>query len=607
MHDFSSTGKFPSPLYALADQLVETWASALLNLQEKNKSKVNYGGIVCPTYKAVHGRVGDTIYPFLYMANKTKQRKYLDAALLLYDWMEHNVSQDDGSWLNEPVNGSWKGTTIFTIIALCETIKHHGSIMDPAFHDKLITRLKKAGDYVYNNFTVDYGNINYPIAASYGLSLLGELTGIQKFSNKGRTLAHQTLAFITPINKFIYGEGDHQRSKKGCYAIDLGYNVEESLPSLVLYGLLRNDNEVLEAAVQSMQAHMEFMLPDGGWDNSWGTRSYKWTYWGSRTSDGCQPAYALLADRDIRFYKVALRNTELLHRTTKNGLLYGGPHYSSHGIMPSVHHTFCHIKALTTILDHKPSTIAEYADEKVSLPRETDFGVKFFNDVQTALVAAGDFKATVTGYDKEYKNTKDGHATGGALTMLWHANAGVVCSGSMNEYQLIESGNMQADPDPLSICLTPRIELRLGGKVYTNISDLDATMDITEDRDMIEITSTARLVDKDQNNPLSGEVKSVVLYKFTRNKVSLNFNCEYEGDIKVILPVISPSTDEINIITDNEISIKKPTSLLIVTADKPILCFPSTAERVFNYVPGLEAVPCFVNSSKAKIEIVVKM
>ncbi|WP_315815687.1 hypothetical protein [Paraflavitalea speifideaquila] len=123
---------------------------------------------------------------------------------------------------------------------------------------------------------------------------------------------------------------------------------------MALYGLLTKDEEVLQAVTRSLQTHMELMLPDGGWDNSWGTRNYKWTYWGSRTSDGCQPAYVLLADRDPRFYKVALKNTELLQQYTHEGLLYGGPHYLSHKVLSSVHHTFCHIKALTTILDHTP-------------------------------------------------------------------------------------------------------------------------------------------------------------------------------------------------------------------------------------------------------------
>ena len=221
----------------------------------------------------------------------------------------------------------------------------------------------------------------------------------------------------------------------------------------------------------SLQTHMEFMLPDGAWDNSWGTRNYKWTWWGSRTSDGCQPAYALLADRDARFYQVALKNTQLLQQCTVNGLLHAGPHYITHHVPPSVHHTFCHIKALTTILDHgRPTIPTEKRQAPVAalIPRETAYGLRFFQDIQTWLVATGKFRATVTGYDREYKAMHNGHASGGALTMLWHEQTGPLLVASMNAYQLVEAGNMQADTDPLSMPLTLRAELTTNGVTYMN-------------------------------------------------------------------------------------------------------------------------------------------
>ena len=43
--------------------------------------------------------------------------------------------------------------------------------------------------------------------------------------------------------------------------------------------------------LDSAKSHLAFLLPDGGLDNSMGSRSCKWTYWGSRTSDGCLAAF----------------------------------------------------------------------------------------------------------------------------------------------------------------------------------------------------------------------------------------------------------------------------------------------------------------------------
>jgi hypothetical protein len=592
-----------SELISLSNKLIKTWGESLLKLQITDPTNENYGGIICPTYKIVHGRVGDTIYPFLFLAAKTGNSQYVEAATLLYRWMEKHVSQPDGSWLNEPLNNSWKGTTVFSMIALCEAIKYHNDLMSPSFKEELLNRLIKAGEFVLSVFNIEYGNINYPITAAYALTLLGTLTGEKKFIERGKAFAHEALAFITKEG-FIYGEGDQQASNKGCYAIDLGYNVEESLPSLVLYAKLANDKEVLSVVTKALQTHMEFMLPDGGWDNSWGTRIYKWTYWGSRTSDGCQPAYALMADRDPRFYKVALMNTKLLEWCTHDGLLYGGPHYVSHGVKPSIHHTFCHIKALTTILDHGIPEM-KIEEHKMILPREKISGIKTFNDNKTCLISIGKFRATITGYDKEYKQTTNGHATGGAVTMLWHEKTGPILTGSMNDYQLYEAGNMQVDEDPLSMCITPRIELAIDNIRYMNISDLKAEVQVEESEHLV-IKSKSKLVDKDQNSPKHGDVNCEVRYEFYDDQVIMQFKCDsklYKDNIKIIFPVISKNSEKVQQL--NDVKIYKQSAIVNIKSDKEISQLPTTNGRVFNFVPGFEALPLCINSAEATITLSV--
>lgn len=592
-------------LYLLSESLTRQWGKALLALQVTDKADTNnYGGIFCPADKTVHGRVGDAIYPFFYLAEQTKDSKYIDAAELLFRWSERTVSQPDGSWLNDPVKGAWKGITVFSSIALAETLIKHGHLAGNAFKNEITERLKKAGDFIYKNFSMSYGNINYPIAASYALTLLGELLDNASYTAKGREFAHAALANITK-DGFLYGEGHpyDKPSPKGCFPVDLGYNVEESLPNLVLYGLHTKEEEILGAVTRMLQTHMEFMLPDGAWDNSWGTRNYKWTYWGSRTSDGCQPAYALLAGRDPRFYKVALKNTQLLQQCTHNGLLTGGPHYVSHNMPVCVHHTFCHIKALTTILDHKPSE-SERKPSAIALPREKEYSVRFFSDIQTWLIAKGKFRATVTGYDFEYTK-KNGHATGGALTMLWHPTTGPILAASMNEYQLIEEHNMQHDTDPLSMPLTPRIQLKQDGVPYMNISDLSAKIEAEENGDVVNIKTRSKLVNANQQNPPSGEIACQVNYSFSKSKVVIQFNftqVQHINDVKIILPVISKSGEKVNI-AGNTIIIDKPSSKVKITSNGKIDLLPTNSGRVFNFVPGLEAIPLSINQNNAEIAI----
>ncbi|MCG2613792.1 hypothetical protein LZZ85_05850 [Terrimonas sp. NA20] len=595
------------PLLIATQDLASQWAQTLVRLQIKDANDPNYGTMIYPPENKVHGRMGDTFYPFLHFAHRRNDQQYLDAAILLYRWMEKTVSQEDGSWLNEPVKNSWKGTTVFTSIALAEALLLHGDILDRSFREQIMARLRKSGDYVFNNFTIDYGNVNYPVAGSYCLSLLGKLLDDKNYKAKGKELAHTALKFFTKTDHFLHGEGTpyYTPSAKGCYSIDLGYNVEESLPSLALYAKLTGDKEVEEAAVKSLRTHLEFMLPDGGWDNSWGTRNYKWTWWGSRTSDGSQPALALLAHKEPAFYKAALQNTLLLKAHTKDGILYGGPHYSSHKVPASLHHTFCHLKALVTVLDNGITT---QANAPAVLPREKEYGSRFFEDIQTTLVSKGKFRGTITTYDRDYKDFKGGHASGGALSLLWHEKAGIIFSASMNEYQLYESGNMQKDTDPLSMPLTPRIELKRDGIAYTNINDFTATMRSSQSNTGILIETTSKLVDKNQCSPSSGEIHCVINYRFTGEKLFIEFrhdNTDPSLQIQTILPVISASTEKVDK-TRRGIVFKREEGKLQISSNRSFITLPTgTSGRIFNFVPGLEAMPLCVEDADVMIEVSV--
>lgn len=583
-------------LLTISDQLVRQWGAQLLALQVNNPAlKGLHGGIMCPSCAAVHGRCADAIFPLLYLADKTGEKKYVDASLRLYDWMEEMVSTPDGAWVNEVSISDWKGITVFTAIALTESLVHFGHLLDKATIAKWKARLQKAGDYVYKTFSISFGNINYPVTASYGLCLLGKYLNQPHFIEKGKTLAHQSLANFTPKNNLLFGEGKPvpEKSVKGCYAVDLGYNVEESLPALVLYGKLMNDTVILDKAAQSMKAHLEFMLPDGAWDNSWGTRNYKWTWWGSRTSDGCQPAYALMADRDPAFYKAALQNTKLLAQCTHNNLLYGGPHYVQHGVLPCVHHSLAHSKALVTILleakDIKPST--------ATLPRENAYGVKAFPDIYTWLIAKNKWRGTVTGYDVEYV-MKGGHASGGALSLLWHEKAGAILVAGMNKYSMQEGFNMQRDKDPRTICLTPRFEV----DSFKNINDLKATVEVKETASEIHFITKSALVDDNQlPAPISACETS---YTFSDGAVLIHATTKNEKAV-YLLPVITTNDEKVTVVSDNKLEIHKKGGMVRIESSVPMKISGSTQERIFNFVPGMEALPLQFAANDIQIKITV--
>ena len=435
-------------LYA---ETLKTWCDGLVARQVTEfRDPAFYGALLCPACVLIHGRCGDAVYPLLRMAHTTGEAKYVRAALLVHEWSQAQVSRADGSWVNDVTLSTWQGITVFHTIALAEALEHHGVVLDAATRAKWTDRLAAAAKFLDGFITIETGNVNYPVTATLAFQLCGRVLGATHYFERAHALAHEVMGQFTP-DGFLAGEGHPLKgvSAKGCRPVDLGYNVEESLPSLALYSLLAEDKPVQERVAAAMKTHMEFMLPDGAWDNSWGTRNYKWSWWGSRTSDGCEPGFVLMAKLEPRFREVARRNLELMAACTHDGLLYGGPGYYEHGDLPCIHHTFTHAKALATVLDR--GSFAADSDERPRLPRDEAYGLRSFATIGTRLAAIGPWRATVTEYDWEYTehvqpgagNLGGGHVSGGALSMLYHETMGPIFTASMTEYLMVEIANQQ--------------------------------------------------------------------------------------------------------------------------------------------------------------------
>jgi hypothetical protein len=580
-------------------ELLTTWCDGLLSHQvTAMQDPALHGALLCPACTLIHGRCGDALYPLLHLAHTTGDAKYLRAALAVNDWTERQVSRADGSWVNDVTLSSWKGITVFHTIALAEALHHHRSVLEVSTRKRWTDRLARAVKFLDGFISIETGNINYPITSSYAFALCGQVLGEPRYVERGRALAHAGLDYFTP-NGLLFGEGHplNQQSPKGCRPVDLGYNVEESLPALALYSLLTNDKAVLDQTVKALQAHMEFMLPDGAWDNSWGTRNYKWTWWGSRTSDGCHPAYALLADHDPRFAEAARRNLELMSSCTHNGLLCGGPDYFAHGYQPCIHHTFTHAKALATVLDRgKESAFAA----KAALPRDEAYGVKTFPEIATSLAAIGDWRVTVTDYDWEYVEhvqagggSGAGHASGGALSLLYHQRLGPILAASMTEYAMIEISNQQVFTDAPHMTTTPRIECRTDN-TYTSLSDFEAVVTRKASSTAILIEARGRLLSSAHKPLPEGEIQYHLTYRFTPDTVEIiatvNAVDQPKSPIELIVPVISRSHEEFEL-TSGSIRIAKPAGSLRVKTDTKAGFAPITKERTFNLVPGFECIP----------------
>jgi hypothetical protein len=544
----------------------------------------------------IHGRCGDAIYPLLRTARTTGDSRYLQAALLVYDWSERRVSRPDGSWINDVDLNPWQGITVFRTIALAEALRHHGSLLEASTRRRWTERLARAAQFLDGFMTIDTGVINYPATSSFCFATCGQVLEDSHYLDRARQMAHAALEYFTP-NGLLFGEGHPQKavSPKGCRPVDLGYNVEESLPSLGLYALATHDQHVLDRVVSSLQTHMEFMLPDGAWDNSWGTRNHKWSWWGSRTSDGCQPAYELLADHDPRFREVARRNLRLLAECTHGGLLYGGPDYFAHGDLPCVHHTFTHAKPLANVLDRAAGPLPPAP--RLPLPREEAYGLKSYPEIATWLVAIGDWRATVTGYDCTYQEHPllpgGGHASGGALSLLYHRVLGLLLVASMNQYQVIEILNQQAPRDYPFMTLTPRIECAADGRTYTSLSDGEAAVAASATPQQITSAAQGRLLTAALQGCAEREVHYKLVYRLTEGGVEIVASTDTAGPapLRFILPIVSPRGEATEHLDPKTLRVKKRGADLLVRTDAPQGFEKPADERTFNLVPGFECLP----------------
>lgn len=586
----------------LYSELLQTWCDGLMAHQVTGLSDSNlHGGLLCPACGLIHGRCGDSIYPLLRVAHETGNQRYLQAALMVYDWSERTVSRADGSWVNDVSLSPWKGITVFRTIALAEALQHHGSILETAVRKQWTERLARAAKFLDGFISIETGNINYPVTSTLAFVLCGQVLGDAHYLERGRKLAHEILVQFTP-DGFLFGEGHPLQgiTPKGCRPVDLGYNVEESLPSLGLYAVLMNDQVVLDQVVSALKTHLEFMLPDGAWDNSWGTRNYKWSWWGSRTSDGCHSGLVLLSKYKPRFREAARRNLDLMANCTHDGLLYGGPDYFAHGDPACIHHTFTHAKALATVLDR--CEFPQLQEKRPELPRDEAYGLKTFNVIGTRLAAIGPWRATVTEYDWDYVEDVQsggggagGHASGGALSILYHRALGPLFTASMTQYRMIEISNQQQYRDGPTMPLIPRIEYSDGNETYTSFNDYKAVVKATQTSGEIVFTAQGQLQTAARKPMKEGDLTYRLIYRLSESAVELaataNGQVPGSAPLRLILPLVSAAGEQIEQPNPRRIHIVKPQGTLHVDTDAPEGFEVIAKTRVFNLVPGFECVP----------------
>lgn len=579
----------------LCEELLQDWCRALLQLQVKGTGNSRLdGGILCPSCGRIHGRCFETMFPFLYMASVTHEDIWLEASEQLFLWAEQTVSQPDGSYLND-IDSDWKGTTVFGTSQLADCLLFYGGILPELTRGRWRNRLHRAADFLSACDTLADNNINYPIANALALYKCGMVLEKQQWVKKAEYFARYAKQAVTP-GGFLYGEGipRDRRSPRNCYPVDIGYNVEESLPALAQYGMMSGDEHCREIARQSLAAHLDFLLDDGGWDNSFGTRNYKWTYWGSRTSDGCALGYLLYSDNHPEFAVAARKNVAMMKACTANGLLYGGPHYRQAGQPACVHHTFTHARVLAEILERK---LWQNAEEQPLLPKQQS-GIFTYPELGVWRMVQGLLTATVTAGDWEY--LPGGHVSGGTLSLLQHRSSGTLLCAGMCAYTLKEPANMQIPNRVIHECLALRAELYVDGILYSSIYDTEAI--VCADGRKIIVSGVCKDI---EHRPMPGQSR---LYSFVYELEddALKVHACLAAGI-LVCPLVSSEEETVQThLGDKCLRIDKKSSVIEFDSSVPF-CLPYETKRIFNLVPGFQALRVDLKPEHESLDFVIKV
>ncbi len=499
--------------------------------QITDKSSRFFGGFRCESCGFAHGRADNAIYPLTYAYVLTGEEKYVECVKRLLIFRK-KLTKLSGAVQND-FQSKWKGITAFSAINLFKTLLYFGDKLPADLKKKIEKCAVRSARWVHRHMTVGFSaNINYYCAASLVNALYAEYRHDERYYLRAKELLGYCLGLFTE-NGLLSGEAKPHggKSPKGCLPIDIGYMIEESMPCLVHTATVLKEEKARSYLIECAKKQLDFFLPDGGWDNSFGVRNNKWTYYGSRTSDGCIGMYSELSKEEDLFSGVAGRSYEVLRRCTHDGKLYGGMQYFENGQKACVHHTFCHACALA---DAIYAGIEER--EAKDIPYEEKVGYKYYPEIDTYKIRVKDYIATVTGNDYLSYTYEKGaaHAGGGALSLLYKRGTGAVIAGSVHTYLRTEENNMQLPEGSVRhSTLLMRAEYEKEGVTYATC--LDRTPDITVREDGEEITAVIRAKFTAESGRIGGET-AVFIYRFRPEGVTITAKKVSGGTF--VLPVI---------------------------------------------------------------------
>ena len=515
--------KFDSWNRLAAESLFERWCEGLYaNQLRETPRRELHGALMCPACGFLHGRAGDAVHPFVRMWKKTGESRWFAAACDVVDWTERNFMHEGGCYVNDQ-QSSWLYTSVFSQIALGRTLQKYGDMLPRDVADRWRSIFDRLSAWAVDYFQRQPGpNVNYLAAYCEAMALAWNLSGEEKFRVAAERMARDKVMPCFTNDGFLFGEGrplDGKSQVRGLHFIDIGYNLEESLPALAAAADMLCDARLAEQVEISAKAHAEFLLPDGAIDNAAGSRSVKWTYYGGRTSDGVLPLWAWCARRGVPWGVRALdRTLGLLSRCTgEDNLLAGGLDYAMAKEPTCIHHTFTHAKALAVLLE-------EGAPERVrpaELPREIEYGHRHIDALDVDLVAVGPWRATFSANDNP-KGDRRAMVGGGVPVVVWHQDRGLIAAGTMAKFYWVEAHNMQGQRrDLVERSLAPRIEVASDSGDFSNLCDANVRVNASFENGEFK-SETSGVLTSWRPDELLTNGQYRVVYRISRSSFSID-------------------------------------------------------------------------------------
>jgi hypothetical protein len=572
------------------EQTLEKLCDALLATQIVDRTAADFGALVCPSTNPqdhpLHSRAGEAAYPFAVAYRNTHDTRYRDAAIHLARWLI-SVQQPSGAWgENSPRHDGWTGTTSDQLISLVGAFSLLNDELTPADRSAWKTSIRRAADFIVNTFPVS--NINYQPTGAVALVMAAQSLEMPPpaWEAKAAALIDQTLAAIND-DGLLVGEGG---------GVDAGYNLAQSAGYLALYGILKTDSGALDGAAALLRAHLPFVYPNGSIDNSWGTRSYKWTYEsGTKTAPGVFFSFALLADRDPRFGPVGRLCLNYLEtRAIDHGLVMAGPHATRHASLdpPCLYSTFARAQSLALALMYAPPE----AKPIVSAPPPalaTDW-VRLFPSINVAVVRTQKIMATISGYGAIGRYGREAVSRGGSLTNLWmdgYGADGFTQTSSVTVYRREEKIHMPDEPALLP--LTPRIEATLDGVYFSNLFETDAILETATFPGHCEIRARGKLR---AAGGRTADIEYKIVYRVFTDRLEKEYSVRSgsRARLRIVEPFVRADGLIVRKVSESTARLRLPNGAwLFSVKDAPVGSTLGCGENAAAYWCPFPAVECY--------------